>query len=73
MEQNEITDRIVNNLIGLPKSTSLPYCESLEYYTTNIGNTMCSSPVPIIIDNGSYEFRAVSLTNFRVGVFKMSQ
>ncbi len=51
--------RQVFSLSGLPKPKSLIYAKSIEYYTGKIAPTVGTSPVPIVFDNGSYEFRAV--------------
>ena len=68
-------ERQVFNLFGLPKSKSTSYFTAVNYYTTNIASSLTSSPVPIIIDNGSYEFRAVNYVTLirRAGQFKTSQ
>ena len=46
------------NIAGLPKPKSVSYANSLEYYKNNIATFR--SPIPIILDNGSFEFRAVA-------------
>ena len=53
-------ERKVYNLAGLQKQKSLLYSASMEYYASSIEPAMSSAPVPIIIDNGSFEFRAVT-------------
>jgi len=54
------------NIVGLPKPRSLSYAESLEYYKTNIATS--KSPIPIILDNGSFEFRAVTFFLYTIGL-----
>jgi len=52
-------EREVYTPIGLPKQKSLSYNDSIAYYSEKIAPSMSNKPIPIIIDNGSFEVRAV--------------
>lgn len=47
------------SLSGLPRHKSIPYLRCLEYYASHVSAATSSSPPAIVIDNGSFEFRAV--------------